>query len=454
MNNLTFTINIASFNTAINSLKDNSHISLDYIRSGIRNKSISTTSAVYLLNEACQGNAASQAHYLLGLLYLDGSSEVQKDTKKAIDHLKASQSADADYILGALFFKGLFGIEENKEEGMRFLISASEKGNPNASCWAGLHYWQGKDLNPMNSEKARHLLNANSLEQTSLKFCPQACSILADYAIEYHPHIAKKWIEESSQNSQVSLYRRFGEKQWSSGLGYGRTDAIIAWKRIAKLIPQNAPLAHEDKETLCLLGRSLYHIEEFPERYGIDYLKELQADGEYKADNPFEGHKITAVAHWRRAAEADHPMSQYYLGLAYCSGKGVQKNVAMGKEWLQKAAKSQFLPAQAMLNHLDGKQTLTLNNAVQDPHNLSPKEEQDCVYAQKNFLDKAWIWIKKHWDIILISTISAVAIGALIAGLVALTLFFPHVMIPIWIVAGGIGGVLVLLGAGFAAGGH
>jgi hypothetical protein len=71
---------------------------------------------------------------------------------------------------------------------------------------------------------------------------------------------------------------------------------------------------------------------------------------------------------------------------------------------------------------------------------------------------RVWQWLKDNHKSILISTISAVAIAGVIAGLTALTIAFPQVMVPIYIGAGvlaaGTGVLTVALFAGFAVGGH
>ena len=41
---------------------------------------------------------------------------------------------------------------------------------------------------------------------------------------------------------------------------------------------------------------------------------------------------------WRQAASAGDPYGEYYLGTAYLSGAGVQKDPVQGRAWLRKAA--------------------------------------------------------------------------------------------------------------------
>jgi hypothetical protein len=101
-----------------------------------------------------------------------------------------------------------------------------------------------------------------------------------------------------------------------------------------------------------------------------------------------------------------------------------------------------------MLRHIEGKEEAPQLSSDESALKLAPKEEEHCIRAQKNFLKRAWHWIKDHKAGVLYTTISVVALAAIIGGLVALTIFFPHVMIPIWIGLGVLTG-LTVVGGGF-----
>lgn len=56
-----------------------------------------------------------------------------------------------------------------------------------------------------------------------------------------------------------------------------------------------------------------------------------------------------AVKWWRKAAEQDNVMAQYFLGVAYVQGDGVEKNRAEAEKWLSKAAAQGHVKAQFYL---------------------------------------------------------------------------------------------------------
>jgi hypothetical protein len=156
-----------------------------------------------------------------------------------------------------------------------------------------------------------------------------------------------------------------------------------------------------------------------------------------------------AVKHWEMAAEEPFPdpATQYYLGLAYTSGKGVKKDIKKGKEYLQKASSQGFIQANAVLNHLENKQTLSIkqrgNIEEKNELGLPANAEKDVVQATKPFLNKVFSWFRKYSGPIIGAiaaiTITTLAIGAIVGGLIALTISFPHIMVPVWKIVGEVG---------------
>ena len=52
-----------------------------------------------------------------------------------------------------------------------------------------------------------------------------------------------------------------------------------------------------------------------------------------------------AVMWWRRAAEQNYPQAQFYLGLMYAKGQGVEKDYVTAYAWLNIAAAGGVLGA-------------------------------------------------------------------------------------------------------------
>ena len=92
------------------------------------------------------------------------------------------------------------------------------------------------------------------------------------------------------------------------------------------------------------------------------------------------------------------------------------------------------------------------------------KEQADSTQTSRPIKNRIWNFLNKKnaemiacWMLASIIALAAIAaVAGAIGGLVTLTVFFPHVMIPIYCVVGGgillSGGLLGLMAAGFAAG--
>jgi TPR repeat protein len=97
----------------------------------------------------------------------------------------------------------------------------------------------------------------------------------------------------------------------------------------------------------------------------------------YEAENYEE-----AVKWYRKAAEQGHANAQFYLGVLYHTGRGVEQNYEEAIKWLRKATAQDFGPAQYLMGHLyrDG-------NGVEKNYEEAVKwyrkaAEQGSEYAQ------------------------------------------------------------------------
>lgn len=62
---------------------------------------------------------------------------------------------------------------------------------------------------------------------------------------------------------------------------------------------------------------------------------------------------IKAVEFEKKRAEDDYGWAQYALGVRYITGKGVEKDPAQARKWLEKAAKNGETQAVKKLEELD-----------------------------------------------------------------------------------------------------
>lgn len=398
--------------------------------------------AVQILTKLSNGDgpAAAQACKLLGLIYIRGIGPVQQDVQKAVSFLEKCDNWQTNYYLGAIFFNGMGNVEADRKKAIFFLDKASQQDNALASTLLGAIYWAGAEGEVKDQEKAQKYFEGArkraSLGELS-RLSQAVNSIVADYAIENDPQYAHCFIRSAEEAKQADLSRRLGNKLWK--IEYQQGNAISYWTLMAETIPAERSLSVEEQDALTDLGHATYD------------RATVQID--YKCSNSPQMY-AQAASYWKRASDAGCPRAHYYLGLAHYSGKGVQQNPEAGKDLLTKASDLQFLPAKIMLQRLEGKEKrdVTVDIAKQDHLKLPPNEERDCLQAKKNFLGKAWTWFKKHAIEIILTTIGAVALAAIVGGLIALTIFFPHVMVPIFIVVGAVGGGgIVLFGLLLAA---
>lgn len=392
-----------------------------------------------LLREVNEGGfGVKEARYLLALLYLYAPGDVVKDIDKALLLLKQCDSAQANYVLALLYLDGLHGVPQDKQLGLTYLTRAAEQGSLLAETRLGLSYWTGAEGNEKDPQKATaHLLklfDPKVYQKYVSKISETSRLALAEFGAENLNWCAKHVIESTAEKERTPLYLRFGIAVFKRN-----RDNISAlynvWENIINTIPSNRSPNLDEKRILTLLGRVYYNSVN-----GFGYTNSYYS---------------SAVRHWKRAAEADYPMAQYYLGLALCSGKGIKRDIDAGKDWLKKASESKFLPATLMLRQLSGEKGLEVPldfNEEDNPLKVAPLEERDCLKSLEKRSGKVWSWFKNHSTTILIVTISIVAVTAILAGLAALTFFFPMVMVPIWIGTGLIIGSLFFAVTAFAAG--
>ena len=101
-------------------------------------------------------------------------------------------------------------------------------------------------------------------------------------------------------------------------------------------------IAMNDKSTPLMMARDRYHR---------DVVNLLEADDKFKrVRDAIKNKKIDkpTINLWTEAAE-HHTLAQYYLGLLWYNGKGVEQDFNKAVEWYTKAAKQNHAPAQNAL---------------------------------------------------------------------------------------------------------
>lgn len=384
----------------------------------------------------------NSAASLLGHLFYSGYGDIAKDYDQALAYFKRSNLPSAQYTAGVIHLKH----KDEPEVAVQHFQDSAQQGFVLAKWVLGQVLWAGVDNRvPADQSKANGLFKTvisrwhpkepgNCLNQ-------RAIDEITTYAIDHpqlwlesggHMNQIFSWIQNSSPEKRAPLSIKLGYAFWKKGYTKGEDDAICVWDRICIRPSEgyNNPATDTAKEASCLVGRCYYR---------------------YNRGGGFYQEK--AVTYWRSAAEEGHILSQYYLGLAYVAGRGIGQDVTKGKEWLSKAAEAKFLPAQNMLDHIEGRKLIHKpESASADKLGLPPIEEEACIHATKSFLNRAWSWLKNHTLELKITAVVTAALAAAVYGLTILTFAFPHVMIPLWIGVGVVATIVVVAVAAFLEG--
>ncbi|MEG1502573.1 MAG: tetratricopeptide repeat protein, partial [Synergistaceae bacterium] len=71
----------------------------------------------------------------------------------------------------------------------------------------------------------------------------------------------------------------------------------------------------------------------------------------YFSEDAGERQDDTEAFKWfSKAANMGHAKSQYFIGLMYYFGEGVEKNESQGVSWLKKSAQLGFIEAQKLID--------------------------------------------------------------------------------------------------------
>lgn len=381
--------------------------------------------AIQMLNQKPDSNV----HFLLGLVYQNGLFGCQKDLQKAIDHLAwaAKVNTLARLEIGAIYWNGIEGISAGEkceeflshvEEGFpeyynEFLSHSAQDAIKQANRQIAL-----KDLNEFASADfdgiAKRLLKPGHKNKYSLEYLQELASFserstnVSGLSLKANYYIAnkdkyldrletelKKMSEhlKSVEFPESDIYADLGRIHYYKGI-YQELSAL--WTYYSEYRDGCRGCSRQSNHTF---GRGWYgHTE--PSFISIPY-----SDPRIYQDKYFE----KAVNLWQKAVEKGSAKGQYYLGLAYCSGRGIDQNWEKGKELLEKAKENNYLPAKIMLEGFKNrKNSKTAIKAIQVFKEnskdrlwiLTPQEEKDCLKAHAwrsySILDKLWILIKDY----------------------------------------------------------
>jgi TPR repeat protein len=141
------------------------------------------------------------------------------------------------------------------------------------------------------------------------------------------------------------------------GVPWDKMDADAALAACKKAVEENPRVTRY----LFNLGRAYYRLASQP---GLDEAARARAltsahlafddaarRGYESAMNSLavleelDEHYAQAIELWKRAAQAQHPLAMYNLGIHYYSGNGVKREVKEANDWFAQAAEKNFVPA-------------------------------------------------------------------------------------------------------------
>ena len=290
--------------------------------------------ATKIFNElAEQGNADAQ--YAYGLCFNEGVG-VKKDAAKAIkwwEKAAKNGNADAAFNIGVGYFIGV-GLKKNKGKAFKWYLKAAENGSSSGQLSVGLCYMKGEGV-WANAKKGKEwLLKAEEHADADTNFALGMGYLNGESKIEKNETKGIKLLEKSALQGHFEAQARLGDC-YTKGTGVKKDRSkAIEWHRKA------AKQGFEISETKLggifgLAPLSSYYLQ-FSSCNFWDDIDTV----------------INNTEQYIKKAEQGDAQAQYYLGICYANGKGVQKDDKKAFEWTQKAAEQGNAKAQTNLGVL------------------------------------------------------------------------------------------------------
>lgn len=381
--------------------------------------------AVKALEFAFQ-NGVKEAGHLLADLYLSGGAGLPIDKSKAIEILIACDEPSADTRLFYLYKE----LGENSKA-IDVLKKSAENGNLEAKIQLGYCYARGELGLDIDNQAAKKWL--------------ESC---IDLEKSVYNKLESDGLWMIGRDTLFDVYQKLNDNAGVEKLSEGRW-----FSAKAKIYKANQTLSNDPSQLdevystyKSMSGRTINHwtLEErgiFYRDFGRILYRKQKAEDMIKA--------------WKNGASIGNSDCKYYLGLAYFTGDITKKDRAEAAKWWNEAAKEGNALAIQALNdetNSDGEK-VPFTAVVESNTNtkgwqelkLDDTENKDLVISKKNWFNRTIAWIRKNPGKIAEVAFTIIFVAGIIAGLTALTIFFPAVMIPIWTLAGvGVVGIVAL----------
>ena len=358
----------------------------------------------WYLKAAAQGH--TEAEYSLGFCYYNGYG-VEENNDEAFRWFKIAADkghGSAQYYLGRCYLGG-YGVEENDEEALRWFKIAAANGNSRAQYYVGRCYFRGWGVAKDETEAVRWYRMAAEQGESEAQFKLGDCYSLgwgvvknkveatkwfrkaaeqgdaraqyelgtaytfgAEYGVEENEEEAIKWYKKSAEQNCASAACSLGDIYYRRGF-YNQEAYTEAFKWYKKAIELDRDEEEEGDvyyslsslsygEAAYNLGEMYYYgrgVEEDEEEAHSWY--EEYADlcnnpspfyGEVEPSSPenLAAHEFGLLLMSAQEGDAD---AQFFVGLRYVNGQGVEKNDAEAVKWFLKAAQQGHSDAQYLV---------------------------------------------------------------------------------------------------------
>jgi len=315
--------------------------------------------------------------YLAYLYYK--AQKPKKDLEQAA--LYAQKSADLEYAPAQRFVGMLYeygeGVEKNPEKAFEFYSAAANGGFERAKISVAFCYYNGTGTDK-NTRKAFEMIYELAKQGNESAMYSLAYLYDDGIAVDRDNKKTMLWLTRSAEAGYDIAQNTIGAIKESEG----NYDVAAYWYK--KAAEQDHAEATANLAYLYETGqgvdkdidKAIKHYEKAWSmgtywayyRVGIIF-RNFAMEKAQRTTVEMEGRKITkfvfsaqdsenlkkAFGHFKQAAENDHKQAQYYVGMMYEQGEGVDENIEAAKLWYKKAADQGDRDAVAALRRLEKK---------------------------------------------------------------------------------------------------
>lgn len=285
----------------------------------------------------------SDAQFTLGECYSYGWGVNEDDVEATKWFRKAAEQGDAraQCELGTAYHLGAeYGVEENEEEAIKWYKKSAEQDCANAACCLGdIYFSKGNSLEGSQAYEAY---------AQSIEWYKKAIELDRDEEGDVYYSLTSYAYVEAAYNLGKMYY-------YGDGVEENEEEAHSWYEEYADLCNDPSPFYGEEEEVS--LSREDLDAHEF--NLSLMSAQEGDADAQffvglrYVNGQGVEKNDAEAVKWFLKAAQQGHSDAQYLVGVCYNQGIGVEQNYAEARKWYEKAIQSGNVKAQEKLNGLN-----------------------------------------------------------------------------------------------------